>query len=405
MGDHIVTRKNVRQRTDRGVPIANRHRWTVTAVHADGTIDVHGPHGRTRLDRGYVADHVELGYAGTVHAAQGITVDHALVLVDEHSDHETVYVGATRGRDENHLWIVSSPDERLTDRDRAGRLTDALGRDRRDLPVLDHAAALAHADQQLADRLARDHDMAELRDLLAQPTFPHDIAAWARRHQTEPQQVLQLLDDAGVAPTGQAAYLIVDVGAADTVSMLTTQHPQLDLARLQHAVYDGWRHARGTLTDWDTLAAALTVPDQHAERRRELEQEIRTLEHRIERLGPDAPATTRLGVARARSEAAQRAERDAAIANQGKSRRRTLRQLHTSTEARMHAAEQYETLVDVKARPLRLQIRQAGRERDRLPAAPPLPPQPHAADRALAQLAEQARLPPSRGVERPGLSR
>ena len=405
VGDQIVTRKNLRQRTDRGVPIANRHRWTVTAVHADGAIDVNGPQGGARLDPGYVADYVELGYAGTVHAAQGITVDRALVLVDEYSDHELVYVGATRGRDENHLWIVAAPDEHLTDREWAARLVDALGRDRRDLPVLDHADALAHADQQLADRLAREHDVAELRGLLAHPTFPHDVAGWARQRQLEPQQVLQLLNDAGVTLSAQSAYLIVDVGAADAVGMLTTQHSQLGLARLQQSVYDGWRHARGTLTDWDTLAAALTVPDPHHGRRRALEREIRTLEHRIERLGADAHATTPLGAARARLDGAHALERDAATAHQDKPGRRALRQLQATAEARMHAAERYETLVDTAARPIRQQMRHARRDLAQLPTEPPLPPQPHAADRMLAQLTEQARHPRSRGVETPGLSR
>ena len=187
--------------------------------------------------------------------------------------------------------------------------------------------------------------------------------------------------------------------AGATVGLLTVQHPHVDLARLQQSVYDGWRHARGTLGEWDTLAAALTVPDLHAERRRGLAQETRTLEHRIERLGPDAPATSPLGTARRRLDAAKAVERNAAIAHQAKPGRRPLRRLQTATEARMQAAEQYETLIDTTARPLRQQFRRVHRELAQLPPAPPLPPRPHAGDRMLARLNEQATCSRSRDIQ------
>lgn len=162
-GDHIVTRQNLRQRTDRGEIIANRHRWIIDHVHDDGSLTVTGQHGRTRLKAGYVAQHVELGYAGTVHSAQALTVDRALVIVDDHTTHAALYVGATRGRHHNLMWITTQPGEQLDTYQTLGRLDAALNRDRHDAPVLDHALILTAADRQLADQVVspgRSREMA-----------------------------------------------------------------------------------------------------------------------------------------------------------------------------------------------------------------------------------------------------
>lgn len=59
------------------------------------------------LPTDYVADAVELGYASTLHRAQGATVDRALVLVDESMSREGLYVGLTRGRASNEAFVVT----------------------------------------------------------------------------------------------------------------------------------------------------------------------------------------------------------------------------------------------------------------------------------------------------------
>ena len=62
------------------------------------------PHGTT-LPADYVAEHVELGYATTVHAAQGFTADimHGILTGDE--DRQLLYTMLTRGRGSNHLYL------------------------------------------------------------------------------------------------------------------------------------------------------------------------------------------------------------------------------------------------------------------------------------------------------------
>ena len=77
-GDLIITRRNDRRlRTTATDWVKNGDRWTVHAVHADGSLTAqHLQHGRlVRLPADYVAGQVELGYATTVHAAQGVTAD------------------------------------------------------------------------------------------------------------------------------------------------------------------------------------------------------------------------------------------------------------------------------------------------------------------------------------------
>ena len=62
--------------------------------------------GEATLPAGYVAEHVDLGYATTTHRAQGITVDRAHVLAAPGMVRENLYVGMSRGRHDNHVYIA-----------------------------------------------------------------------------------------------------------------------------------------------------------------------------------------------------------------------------------------------------------------------------------------------------------
>ncbi len=78
VGDVIITRTNDRRlRVSATDWVKNGDRWTITAITPDG--GVRARHVRSHLSvmlpAGYVAGSVELGYASTVHAAQGISVD------------------------------------------------------------------------------------------------------------------------------------------------------------------------------------------------------------------------------------------------------------------------------------------------------------------------------------------
>lgn len=109
-GDVIVTRRNDRRlRTGPNGWVRNGDRWTVTHVRPDGGLEVR-PEGRRRgsvvLPAGYVAEHVDLGYAVTAHRAQGLTVDTAHVVVSPSSTRENFYVSMTRGRQANTAYVA-----------------------------------------------------------------------------------------------------------------------------------------------------------------------------------------------------------------------------------------------------------------------------------------------------------
>ena len=107
VGDHIVTRHNDRtNRSDDGRFVANRDLWTVTAICDDGSLQVvrADTNYAVDLDCGYVAERVQLAYASTIHAARR-------PVLSPRSTRTSVYVGLTRGRQENHAYVVCSRPE------------------------------------------------------------------------------------------------------------------------------------------------------------------------------------------------------------------------------------------------------------------------------------------------------
>ena len=116
VGDIVITRRNERRlRSPRGVWVRNGDRWRIDDVGKDGSLVVCRQTGHAAtliLPAGYVADHVDLGYAITAHRAQGITVDTAHVLVSSRTTKENLYVSMTRGRESNIAYVaLDQPDD------------------------------------------------------------------------------------------------------------------------------------------------------------------------------------------------------------------------------------------------------------------------------------------------------
>ena len=113
VGDVVVARHNDRHlRLADGEWVRNRDRFVVTATHQDGAMTVRAMDGdgEVVLPAGYVAEHVELGYAGTVFSAQGRTVATAHALVGVGMTREALYVAATRAREANRLYVDVEPE-------------------------------------------------------------------------------------------------------------------------------------------------------------------------------------------------------------------------------------------------------------------------------------------------------
>lgn len=116
LGDEIATRENERRLlTHRGRMVRNRAEWTVTAVHADGSITAEGRSGSVRFPKGYVAEHVDLAYARTGAGAQGRTVDVAVLYLDGPTDVRNLYVPMTRGRSTNEVFVATTGEQTALD--------------------------------------------------------------------------------------------------------------------------------------------------------------------------------------------------------------------------------------------------------------------------------------------------
>lgn len=96
--------------------LKNGDRWRVTDIRRDGSVvvkrlDGHR-RGRTVLPTAYVSETLGLGYAVTVHRAQGVTVDTFHVVVTPSTTRENLYVSMTRGRESNIAYAaVDQPDD------------------------------------------------------------------------------------------------------------------------------------------------------------------------------------------------------------------------------------------------------------------------------------------------------
>ena len=76
---------------------------------------------------------MRLGYAATEHGDQADTVDVAIALVSTATTHRGLYVGATRGRDENRIHVITDTDDLA---ERPDVLEAVLAHDRADIPAV-----------------------------------------------------------------------------------------------------------------------------------------------------------------------------------------------------------------------------------------------------------------------------
>jgi conjugative relaxase-like TrwC/TraI family protein len=156
VGDEIVTTRNDRRlMTSAGGWVRNGDRWTVTACHDGGSITVShlAGHGRVVLPADYVTQDVSLAYALTVHKAQGVTVDRAVLIADEATTAEALYVGMTRGRHDNTALVVCDQlddEHRSTPPTAAEVLTATLGRVSAEQAALDALRETLAASESLA---------------------------------------------------------------------------------------------------------------------------------------------------------------------------------------------------------------------------------------------------------------
>lgn len=138
--------------------VTNREMVTVTGMDEQGRLVVRGDRGEIHLPAAYVAEHTTLGYALTVHGAQGQTVDTARSLLDEAASRLAAYVALTRGRESNEAFLVTREyaDEHSLEGTDYARPRDVLAR------VLENAPAERAATLQVRDTEELSGSLASL---------------------------------------------------------------------------------------------------------------------------------------------------------------------------------------------------------------------------------------------------
>jgi conjugative relaxase-like TrwC/TraI family protein len=108
VGDMIITRANDRRiRLSATDWVKNGDRWTITGINRCGGLTIRHTrsHLTARLPIDYVQTSTGLGYATTVHSAQGVSADTMHGLLTGQESRPQLYTMLTRGRHANHLYL------------------------------------------------------------------------------------------------------------------------------------------------------------------------------------------------------------------------------------------------------------------------------------------------------------
>ena len=182
VGDQVVTRRN-----DNRLGIANRMRWTVTAVDDAGAVILaRSDRDPVTVEPDYVQANLHLAYASTAHGVQGDTSDHGDKLLTDRTDAPAAYVGLTRGQQSNTLHVVA----RTLD-DAREQWVAAAGRGRPDIGLANAQAIAAGeaGDYALVDSVV----IEEARDV-------REVLGVAPRH-SEQQPVEQRTPESTQGPS------------------------------------------------------------------------------------------------------------------------------------------------------------------------------------------------------------
>jgi conjugative relaxase-like TrwC/TraI family protein len=226
IGDIVQARKNEWRlaRTDgnRAAP-TNRRQYRVLETRDDGGLIVAPIIGRTSegeqlgermsLPGDYVNEHVALGYAATVHSAQGLTVDTGHTVITGRTGPAALYVGMSRGRSNNtaHVCTRAVPEDTPP-----GMVNQAIHRP----PVTVLAAAFETAQPAKSALATAAESQQQAREIKTPAELFADGCQLATAGRTA--RWLDQLTDTGYLTPGQRATLASEDGAA-TLDQLMRQ--------------------------------------------------------------------------------------------------------------------------------------------------------------------------------------
>lgn len=135
--------------------VRNGNRWRVVGLDAQQNrlaAERLDDGARVHFDADYVRKHIGLGYAVTVHSAQGVTADTSHAVLGENTSRAMLYVAMTRGRHINtaHLYQRATGDHEYGHYEHDGTHVQNRGDDREAVDVIrtvlanDQSAVTAH---------------------------------------------------------------------------------------------------------------------------------------------------------------------------------------------------------------------------------------------------------------------
>ncbi|MFG1795807.1 MobF family relaxase [Nocardia sp. NPDC049149] len=291
VGDIVVTRLNTpRLRITGGIRntthVENGDLWRIHKIHHDGTITLTGTNhrGSTHIPTDYLHQHVELGYATTVHRAQGITVRHAYVLLNASLGRALAYVGLTRGSELNRIFLATDtlidptgdqqPDDPIEPQHMFARV---LAREDDNLSAID----VMRAEQAAADRRTRaayDHAYQLLADARGAYLLDRALPVVLSHTTAQSPTYQQLLDTIALADAHglDTCELVASIATSNFHDLGESLATARDLAALLRSRADTWirnqRHVTppavatapvATLTDLPSQPASALVADMN----------------------------------------------------------------------------------------------------------------------------------------------
>jgi hypothetical protein len=178
VGDLIISRRNdptitvldATRSEPAADPVRNGNRWRVYAIDPDRNriaarrLD---DDARAAFTSDYLREHITLGYAVTVHLAQGVTADTTHAVLGENTTRALAYVAMTRGRESNTAYLYQ----------RTAGEADHQHRESEDLHVAPRGSSREAA--QLLRNIIGDYD--------ERARTAHDVSAsTGREHLPEP---------------------------------------------------------------------------------------------------------------------------------------------------------------------------------------------------------------------------
>jgi conjugative relaxase-like TrwC/TraI family protein len=246
VGDLIITRANDRRlRISATDWVKNGDRWNVLNLTGAGGVRVrHVRNGRTvTLPAGYVSTATELGYATTVHTAQGMTADTMHGVVTGEESRQQLYTMLTRGRTANHIYVsvvgdgdphtLIRPDTILPST-ATELLEQILARDG------SPRSASTLLQQQQAPAVRLGESAARYLDALHMAAEDIINSSAVQAVETSADRLLPGLSDEPAWPTLRGHLLLLAAAGADPAAELFTAAAQWDLtgAHDQAAVID-----------------------------------------------------------------------------------------------------------------------------------------------------------------------